>query len=144
MRMRRYFSRFIDLKMGLAGAVIMGLIVGLINADHGLIPAIIAASKQAAYTFIFGGILIRMLEYLLFSIRNRLLAVIFSVLIISSLTVVMVYAVHSLKGTPKPFLSTLPTVILAPPGFAALAVYKRKATGKVSEPVSPGRSKRQE
>ncbi len=49
-----------------------------------------------------------------------------SVATVSTLTIILVYAVHSLKGTPRPFESTLPTIILAPPGFFFLAWKKRK------------------
>ena len=46
--------------MGLGGAIAMGLIVFFINWDHGIIPGLIAAGKQATYTFLAGGFMMRM------------------------------------------------------------------------------------
>jgi len=120
-----FLNRFIDIKMGLAGAVIMGGIVWLINMSFGWWPATTAALKQAAYTFIFGGILIKILNTISTRISNRYLAIAMATIIVSVATILLVYGVHSMKGTPRPFESTLPTIIMAPPGFLALAIRKR-------------------
>jgi len=111
--------------MGLAGALIMGAIVWFINMGYGWWPATTAALKQAAYTFLFGGILIKILDTIASRIRNRYVAVISATLFVSVITIILVYIVHNLKGTPRPFESTLPTIIMAPPGFLALAIRKR-------------------
>ena len=120
-----HISRFINIKMGLAGALIMGAIVWFINMGYGWWPATTAALKQAAYTFLFGGILIKILDTIASRIRNRYVAVISATLLVSVITIILVYIVHNLKGTPRPFESTLPTIIMAPPGFLALAIRKR-------------------
>lgn len=120
-----HLNRFINLKMGFVGAVIMGGIVWVINMDFGWWPATTAALKQAAYTFLFGGILIKILDTIAIKIRNRVLAVVVSTLLVSSLTIILVYLVHSMKGTPRPLESTFPTIVMAPPGFLSLAVRKR-------------------
>lgn len=120
-----FISRFINIKMGLAGALIMGGIVWAINSSHGWWPASIAAMKQAAYTLIFGGILIKLLDTIALKIPNRYLAVLSATVIVSIITIVLVYVVHNLRGTPMPFESTLPTIIMAPPGFLVLAIRKR-------------------
>ena len=120
-----HISRFINIKMGLAGALIMGAIVWFINMGYGWWPATTAALKQAAYTFLFGGILIKILDTISSRIRNRYIAVISATLFVSVITIILVYIVHNLKGTPRPFESTLPTIIMAPPGFLALAIRKR-------------------
>lgn len=125
MQIIRFFGKFIDYPSAIAGAVIMGIIVGIINSDHGYISALTAASKQAAYTFFFGGTLIKMLYTLRMKIKPRFPAVLISTLVISSLTIVLVYLIHSMKGTPKPFASTLPTIFMAPPGFFVLAWRKK-------------------
>ena len=121
----QFVNRFINLKMGFAGAIVMGAIVWVINMGYGWWPATTAALKQAAYTFIFGGILIKILDTTVLKIKNRYLAIVTSTLLVSSITIVLVYIVHNLKGTPMPFESTLPTIIMAPPGFMALAIRKR-------------------
>jgi len=120
-----FLNRFINLKMGLAGAIVMGTIVWFINMSYGWWPATTAALKQAAYTFIFGGILIKILDTIAMKIQNRYLAVAIATLTVSVITILLVYGVHSLKGTPRPFESTLPTIIMAPPGFLALAIRTR-------------------
>ena len=122
----RFLGRFIDYPTAIAGAIIMGTIVGLVNADHGAWPAITAALKQAAYTFFFGGLMIKLLYKIVASIKPKLPSVILATLSISLLTITLVYLVHSMKGTPKPFFSTLPTIVFAPGGFFALAWRRRK------------------
>jgi len=121
----QFISRFINLRMGMAGALVMGSIVWMINAGFGWWPATTAAMKQAAYTFLFGGMLIKMLDAIAIRIKNRYLAVATATIITASVTIILVYIIHSLKGTPRPFASTLPTMIMAPPGFLALAIRKR-------------------
>ena len=111
--------------MGLAGALVMGTIVWFINMSYGWWPATTAALKQAAYTFLFGGILIKILDTIAVKIKNRYLAIVGATLLVSVITIILVYIVHNLKGTPRPFESTLPTIIMAPPGFLALAIRKR-------------------
>jgi hypothetical protein len=54
-------SKVIDYPAAIAGAVIMGVIVGYINRKFGAWPATTASLKQAAYTFLFGGILTKLL-----------------------------------------------------------------------------------
>lgn len=121
----KFISKFINIKMGLAGAFVMGAIVWIINYSYGWWPATTAALKQAAYTFLFGGILIKILDTICGKIKNRILAIVISTLVVSCTTIVLVYFVHRLKGTPYPEASTLPTIIMAPPGFLALAIRNR-------------------
>jgi len=120
-----FLNRFINLKMGFAGAVIMGGIVWFINMGFGWWPATTAALKQAAYTFIFGGVLIKILDTIATRIHNRYLAITVATIFVSTVTILLVYGIHNMKGTPRPFESTLPTIIMAPPGFFALAIRKR-------------------
>lgn len=121
----KFISRFINIKMGIAGAIIMGGIVWLINMSAGWWPATTAAMKQAAYTFLLGGILIKILDTIATGIKNKYVAIITATLTVSFVTIILVYFVHSLKGTPRPLESTFPTIFMAPPGFLALAIRKR-------------------
>jgi len=120
-----FSAKLIDYPSAFAGAVIMGVIVGIINMKHGAWPATTAALKQAAYTFLFGGAIIRLLYFIVLTVPGRISSLLLSVLIASVVTITLVYLVHSLKGTPMPVESTLPTVFLAPPGFLFLAVRKK-------------------
>jgi hypothetical protein len=121
----KYFGKFIDFPSAIAGALIMGVIVGIINRKFGLWPASTAALKQAAYTFLFGGMMIKLLYLLAGKINGFYLSIIFSSFIVTVITVLLVFAVHNMRGTPMPMESTLPTAVLAPFGFAYLA-YRRK------------------
>ena len=65
--------------------------------------AFIAASKQAVYTFLAGGLLTRCSENLALRFKDGLISRLTSALIPSTLTVGATYLIHSLKGTPEPF-----------------------------------------
>jgi hypothetical protein len=120
-------SKFIDFRIGLAGAIVMGGIVFGINYfyTHQLAVSITASLKQATYTFIFGGMLMRACEYIATNIRKRVWAFVLSVAIPSIFTLLLTYTVHSLKGTPKPMESTIPTTIIIP-ATAVWGLKKRK------------------
>lgn len=119
-------KKFIDLPSAVAGSIFMGLIVFFINYRYGAWPATTAALKQAAYTFIFGGVIIRLLYGMVKNIPGKITGLVLPVIITSILTISLVYLLHSLKGTPLPVQSTLPTVFLAPPGFFFLALRKKR------------------
>lgn len=108
--------QFIDYKIGLAGALVMGGIVFGINyySTSNLTGSSTAALKQATYTFFLGGTLMKGCEYLAINIQKRTSAILLSVIIPSALTLLLTYGMHSLKGTPKPLESTLPTLIIVP------------------------------
>ena len=112
----RMVKKFIDLKIAVSGAIVMGGIVFSINysATHELTGSLTAALKQGTYTFFFGGILMKSCELLATSIQRRTLAIFSSVIIPSVFTLLLTFAMHSMKGTPKPFESTLPTLIIIP------------------------------
>ena len=74
---------------------------------------------------LLGGVLIKILDTIVVNIKSKYLAIAVATLSVSLVTIVLVYIVHSMKGTPRPFESTLPTIIMAPPGFMALAIRKR-------------------
>jgi len=119
------FNQLIDVKLGIIGALFMGSVVFYINADHGPFLASIAALKQGFYTFFIGGIILKILELIVTGINNKFWAYICSVVAATIITVGLVYLVHSMKGTPKPFESTIPTILLAPIGYIYVARMKR-------------------
>lgn len=122
-----FIGRFIDIPTAIAGGIVMGVIVGLINRKFGFWPASTAAIKQAAYTFFFGGMLTKLLYLIQGKFRGKYPSIVFPALIVTTVTVVLVYIVHNMKGTPMPFESTVPTAILAPFGFSFLAYRRVKA-----------------
>ena len=117
---------FFNYKLSIVGAIVMGSIVFYINYSHahGPVAAGIAGMKQFIYTFFMGGVLLRLLDYFLSKMAHSVQGVIFSVLLNSLITVILIYFVHSFKGTPEPFYSTIPTIILAPFGFMSVAIQK--------------------
>jgi hypothetical protein len=121
-------GRFIDYRMGVMGGVVMGCIVFGINYDdtydwHG---ALTASLKQGGYTFLFGGIIMRSCETLAVRIRTRSVALAAAVIIPSAVSILFTFGIHSMKGTPKPLESTIPTAILVIPSTAVWGFGKRK------------------
>lgn len=123
--MKRVRDAF-DLQSAVLGALLMGSIVWWINASHGALPATTAASKQAAYTFFMGGVIMRLATRLAERNGPRWLVVALATLIPTAVTVGATFFVHSLKGTPEPLASTVPVALLSPPVFAGWAVKTRK------------------
>jgi hypothetical protein len=119
-------NKYFDPKMGLVGASVLGIIVFFINFDHGFFPALTASAKQAAYTLLAGGLLMRLTENIASSISKNWLAILLATFIPALFAVTLTYGVHSLKGTPEPFNSTIPTIVMAPFGFLWWAFRKRK------------------
>ncbi|NRA11642.1 MAG: hypothetical protein HRT57_06785 [Crocinitomicaceae bacterium] len=119
-------NRFSDPKAGLIGGLVIGLIVLWINAYHGLGLTFVAGLKQFIYTFFMGGLVAKVCENISVNVRPAIKAVLMAVLIPSVVIVFLTYLLYSLKGTPKPFLSTLPTIILTPIITIFWSLKKRK------------------
>ena len=119
-------NRFFDLKMGIAGALFLGAIVFFINVDHGYMPATTAALKQGAYTFLMGGVIMKLCENLAIRYSNRSLSLVLAVTIPVIVTTLATFLVHSLRGTPEPLNSTIPTVLFGAPSFTVWAIRKRR------------------
>jgi len=118
-------KKYINIEKGILGALVVGGIVFFVNSEAGILSATTAALKQGVYTFLFGGMLVALCENLSVRWMNKWLSVLFSTLIVSVITITVVFLIHSLKGTPKPIASTLVTVYIAPPGFFFIAFTKR-------------------
>ena len=112
--------------MGVLGGIVLGTIVFIINFDHGVTFAVIAALKQATYTFLAGGFMLRLTENIATNVDNYYMAIVAAVIVSTTVAVALTYLVHSLRGTPEPFNSTIPTMILAPWSFLWWALRKRR------------------
>ncbi len=121
-----FVDKYIDVPMAIIGALFMGTLVWLVNADHGPLWASVAALKQAAYTFCFGGFVVKMCKNLATGIRGRGPALLAATLLPGSFAVTATLIVHNMRGTPEPFLSTVPTMIMAPLGFLGIAFFTRR------------------
>lgn len=117
-------NRYFDYKIGIAGALVMGIAVFCINyyATGFTTPSLIAALKQGVYTFFFGGFLMRGCEYIATQFKSDVLAIMLAVAIPSIVTLLLTYSLHLMKGTPKPLESVIPTLAIIP----ATAVWSLK------------------
>ena len=113
----RLFKSVIDPKMGLLGACFLGTTVFFINLKYGWEFGLAAALKQATYTFFFGGFIVRLCEILAIRFDKRVWGIFWGTLVPTCLAITATFTVHSLKGTPEPYWSTLPTLLTAPPAF---------------------------
>jgi len=127
-KLRRFLSRYIDYKMGLYGGVVMGVIVFFVNYFHTYdwTGPTTAALKQAFYTFLFGGVIMRGSELLATRIPGRSSALLLACLIPSAVSIGLTFALHNLRGTPEPLASTIPTAIFVIPSTAVWGYLKRK------------------
>jgi len=124
-QLKAFLDKHIDYRGAVAGATILGLVVFWLNYDHGMAGATTAALKQATYTFFAGGYMMRLNERLSLAFNPAPLGVLAGVLGAGSLAVMLTYFLHSLRGTPEPFHSTLPTIVLVTFGFTALGCWNR-------------------
>ena len=114
-RLKDWGANYIDYRSAWISALLLGVIVWTINLPHGALAALPAALKQATYTFFVAGFIVRLCENLAVRIRARQVALCLATLIPASAAIGLTYLVHSLRGTPEPFQSTLPTMLIAPP-----------------------------
>lgn len=119
-------NSFFDIKMGSIGAIFLGTIVFFVNYNYGWSLAFLAAGKQAIYTFFIGGVMTKIAENIALQFNARNKAIFMATLVPTILTSALTYGMHSLKGTPEPFASTVPTFVFAPIGFYGWALRKRK------------------
>ncbi|MEZ5084610.1 MAG: hypothetical protein R2750_14390 [Bacteroidales bacterium] len=119
--------KFFDYKIGLAGGLVMGIIVFIINYRMAgdVAGSFTAALKQGVYTFFFGGTIMRLCEIIAIKLNPAFWAVFLAMLIPSFISLVLTYGVHSLKGTPKPIESTIPTAIFVIPSTFIWGYLKR-------------------
>ncbi len=101
-----------DLPMACLGALVSGSLVGWINIDYGFLPALTAALKQAAYAFVATGLIIQLCRWLNRRPVSRVLATGMAIILPLLLTMVLLYLLHSLKGTPEPLPSIIPGTVL--------------------------------
>ena len=124
--LKRFLDQHSDYRAAVAGALVLGSIVFWVNLDHGWPAAAVAAAKQGTYTFFAGGYMVRLNERIALALEPALLAVPAGMLGAGGLAVGLTYLVHSARGTPEPFNSTLPTIILASAGFCFLGLRARR------------------
>jgi hypothetical protein len=132
--MIRYPSWF-DFPMACLGALVSGAIVAWVNSEHGFLPALTAALKQALYAFFATGLILQFSRWLATRPVQRFLALAMAVVIPLLITISLLLVVHSLKGTPEPFYSVIPGTILSLMGLLLVTWQSVRATGSpVAQP----------
>lgn len=127
---KQFMDRHIDYRAAIIGALLLGGIVFAINLNHGWPGATTAGMKQGIYTFFAGGYMVRLNERIALAFSSGWIAVPAGVLGAGGLAVTLTYLVHSLRGTPEPFNSTLPTIVLSCVGFSLLGIVARRRAGQ--------------
>ena len=110
-------SSCINIRAGVVWGIFMGLIVWGINVAVTTPPdfhgATTAAIKQALYTFLIGGFLARVTTVLVARPGKPWLVITIASVVSTLLTSALVLLVHSLRGTPHPLWSSVPTIVIA-------------------------------
>ena len=119
--MRALILKYVDVSTAWKAALFLGLVVYAINFSHGALAALPAALKQAIYTLFASGFIVRLCENLITRVRPMPLAWLLAILLPTVVAVGLTFLVHSVRGTPEPFYSTLPTLLVTPPAFAVWA-----------------------
>lgn len=112
------------------GAIVAGTWVGWINVSHGLVPALSAGGKQAAYTFAATGLIVRLCQWLAQRPIAPVLAMAMALVLPLLITVLMLYILHSMKGTAEPLQSIVPGTVLTLVGL--LIICWRERTGRAT------------
>lgn len=129
-RAKLAFGNLIDVRAGAIGATILGSVVWAINmlatTPPDLLGSTTAALKQGAYTFFVGGFLLRLMTWMALRPGNPLFVIFNATLVPGALGCGLTYFVHTLRGTPSPFLSTVPTILLSVLLNPVWVVYQRR------------------
>jgi hypothetical protein len=116
-RIKELGARYIDYSMAWKGALFLAVAVWLINLEHGPLAALPAALKQATYTYFVAGFITRLCENIAVNVRERRLALFLAVFVPSCIALGLTLLLHTLRGTPEPLRSVIPTLLSAPPAF---------------------------
>ena len=141
-RLLNYGKRYVDYRMGIIGALVMAIVVFSINyfgrpipleyQDHLMFWSGIAALKQGTYTFFFGGVIMKGAERFATEVSKRGLALFLACIVPSLVSITLTFTMHSLKGTPRPLESTIPTLFFVFPSTAVWGYINRKRMDKKS------------
>ena len=119
--MKNNLNRYFDYKIGIAGAIVMGITVFCINyyITYIAFDSMTASIKQAFYTFFLGGFFMKGAEYIALYFKNYGIAIFLAVVIPSTTTILLTYGMHFVKETPEPLALTIPKRRSLSPRFQA-------------------------
>ncbi len=115
-----------DVRAAILGALLMSSIVALVNSPHGASAMATSGAKQFVYTFFFAGLIMRFCTWLAERPGPRARIVATAIVVPSLITVVLIYFVHSLRGTPSPIASTAAVATIAIPSFTMWSFRTRR------------------
>jgi hypothetical protein len=120
--MEKLLSVF-DIKAAILAGILLGAIVAWVNSGHGIEAAISSGLSQGLYSFVVAGLSAQLCRNFTHGSVNKLAGIIKAVLIPTMLTVTLVYLMHSTRGTPEPFYSSIPVAILSLISFSIIALH---------------------
>lgn len=105
----------------------MGITVTAINAyDHPIQEAVIAGIKQALGSIVINGLGVGPVYEYFSRKKDTMKNDILCIAIPAAIGITTTFLIHKcIKESPEPFLSTLPTILLAPPSAAAFHIFRR-------------------
>lgn len=127
-----------DGRAAIGGALLMSSVVALVNSPHGATAMATSAAKQFAYTFFFAGLIMRFCTWLAERPGPRAWIVATGIVIPSVITIVLIYFVHSLRGTPEPIISTMAVAMIAVPSFTMWSFRTRREHEERVQTAEPG------
>jgi hypothetical protein len=132
-------GRYINYRLGIYGALFLGIVVFIINYQATLawMPSLTAALKQGSYTFLFGGLIMKLCEYLALRIKQQIVAIGVAIFIPTMIALSLTFAIHNLRGTPRPLASTIPTLLIIP--AAGVVAYRKRKVKKTTNQLSQSR-----
>ena len=123
--------------MACLGAVVSAGFVAWVNIEHGYLPALTAALKQALYAFFVTGLILQLCRWLASRSLPPGIAISIAVLLPLSITMILLYGVHSLKGTPEPLASIIPGTTLSLIGLLLISWQTVSAAKLPMTPSAP-------
>lgn len=115
------------------GGIVAGTWVGWINFSHGIAAALAAGGKQAAYTFVATGLIVRLCQWLAQRPMAPVLAMALALTLPLLITMFLLFVLHSMKGTAEPLLSIVPGTTLTLVGLLIICWRERE------KPAAPPR-----
>jgi hypothetical protein len=122
-------SKYFNYKTALFGAGFMGTIIFGINyfGSDDLSGTFNATYKQAVYSGLSGGFLIKMSKYFALKYKNKALSLSSAIILPVLTTTLLTYGIHKYyKESPKPIASTIPTTLIISTFASIYAPYTRK------------------
>ena len=105
-----------DWRSGVIAGVVFALVVFAINVAAtdpvNWLGSVTAGLKQFVYTVFVGSWLFGFAQWISRRFESTVVAITVSTIVCGSLASALILGMHSLRGTPEPLLSSLPSIII--------------------------------